>query len=300
MNFKRINPEKITRIGLGVNVLLLVIKLFVGFASGSRALIADGIHTASDFAGDLAVLWSIKASAQPADSDHHYGHRRYQSLVALFISILIFIAAAGIIYNSLIGLADKGESITSWAPLFAALVSILLKEGLFHITIRVARRFKNQALIANAWHQRSDAFSSVPVAVGVVFVLLGGPRWQFMDHLAAVALGIIILTVAWKIAKTSINDLTDRAPSPEVINLTTEILKTHPGVKDFHAIRARTMGAMVEMDFHILVEPELSVREGHGIASEVKFVIMNSDESIMNVIVHVEPMTDGERMKDKG
>jgi len=286
---KGMNPRSVTWLSLGCNLFLVILKFCVGFLFSCQALVADAVHTLTDFTTDLAVLWSIRVSNAPADMDHHYGHRRHQSLAALFIVLLIGVAVVFIMYEGLTGLAGGGTHLTSWAPFFTALISIGFKEGLYRITSKVGRRFKDQALLANAWHQRSDAFSSVAVAAGVVFVLVGGPRWHFMDHLVAVALGFVILTVAWKIGRIAIHDLTDRAPAPQVLENVQAILKSHPEIRDFHAVRARTLGGFVEMDFHILVDPHLTVHQGHEIARTVKRQIMQQDESVINVVIHVEP-----------
>ena len=271
------------------NIILALLKLIIGFISGSRALMADGVHSASDISSDLAVLWSWKASNHPADQDHPYGHRRYQTIVALFISGLLFLAAGGIIYDSLKTLSRGPAGIAGWAPFYVAVFSIAAKEIIFHLTRRVAKCFRDDALMANAWHHRSDAFSSIPVAVGVAVVLIGGEKWYFVDQLMAAALGVIIITVAWKIGRKAFMELTDHAPSERVMKKVREILSEHPEVKDFHGVRARTMGGFVEMDFHILVDPELTVRRGHDIAEEVEILIKNTDESVSSVVVHVEP-----------
>jgi cation diffusion facilitator family transporter len=286
------HPKKVTWLGLILNILLMSLKMIVGIMSGSHALMADGIHTATDLSTDLAVLWSIRVSGHPADADHPYGHRRFQSLASLLISVILGIGAAGIVYDSLKSLTGEAEKITSWIPFIVAVVSIVLKEFLFQVTKHTARLYRDKALLANAWHHRSDAFSSVAVAVGIGFVLLGGPRWHFMDHLIAVILAFIIFTVVWRIGREAVHELTDRAPSPELVRKIQALLSAHPNVRDFHAIRARTLGGFVEMDFHILVDPELSVKEGHDIAEEVKRSIMEADDTIMNVVVHVEPIGD--------
>ena len=267
----------------------MMLKLVVGCLARSRALVSDGVHSATDMATDIAVLWSVRVSSAPPDTDHPYGHRRFQSLTALFIASLIALAAAFILYDSIVGLAEKAAPVTSWAPVIVAFASIIVKESLYRITVSVARRFRDKALLANAWHHRSDAFSSVPVALGVGFVLLAGPRWHFIDHLVAVALGFIILRAAWKIGRDAVHELTDRAPSPDILEKVHDVLKSHPEVLDFHALRARTVGGFVEMDFHIRVRPELSVRQGHDIAGKVKRSIMAADNSVINVVVHVEP-----------
>ncbi|HPB30420.1 MAG TPA: cation diffusion facilitator family transporter [Candidatus Sumerlaeota bacterium] len=283
---------RVTWLAVAVNVSLVLLKLFVGFFAGSSALVADGFHSASDLLTDGLVLWSLKASRKPADADHNYGHRRYQPVVAMFISILLVFVAAALFYGNILRMTGPIKPITSWIPFWIAVVSIVSKETLFRITSNVARRMHDQALLANAWHQRSDAFSSIPVAFGILLVLWLGPRWAFMDALMAVVLSFVILLAAVRIIRDSIGELTDRAPCNKTMGEIKVLLQEHHEVLDYHAFRARTLGGGIEMDFHIMVDPLLSVREGHDIATAIQKSIMSMDEDIINVIVHVEPVDD--------
>lgn len=289
-NSSRFTPLRVALLSFFSNFLLMAVKLTTGYFSGSRALMADGIHSATDLPKDLAIMWSIRASSEPPDESHPYGHQRFESLVSLLIAFLIIIAALYMIYDNVRALAaGKPQPITSWSPVIVAAAAMVLKEILYRISSSVSKKHDSASLMANAWDHRADAFSEIPVAAGVAVAIAGGPDWRFIDSLAGVVLGTIVILAAGKLFMGSAKELTDHAPSAEIMDTARTILEEHEGVKDFHAIRGRTMGGKIEMDFHILVNPELSVREGHNIATEVENAIRGSLKKSVNVNVHVEP-----------
>lgn len=283
--------RRITLLGMVLNILLTAAKVGSGILSNSSAIIADGLHSLSDLASDIAVLWGIRAAKRPADADHHYGHFRYETLTALFVGILLGAAALFIAYHAIITIGERHTLLRSWLPFYIALVSIVSKELLYWLTRAVGRRYSNQALLANAWHHRSDAFSSIAAAAGIAGALLGGARWAFLDHLTAVLLAAFLIYVAVGILRDCIHRLTDRAPDADTLKKLRAVITKIPGVVGFHAFRARSAGSgnKLEMDVHIQVDPEISVRAGHEIAHRVEQELRNSHPDVTHIVIHIEP-----------
>lgn len=277
--------------GLVCNIGLTVGKVLTGLLCGSSAIIADGLHSGSDLASDIAVLWGIQAAKRPADGCHHYGHSRYEAIITLFVGLLLVGAALSVGIESLVSIGHRHEPIRGWLPFWMAIASIGVKEALYWWTRAVGRRFSNPALIANAWHHRSDAFSSVAAAAGIGGALIGGDRWLFLDHVTAVVLAAFLVVIGVRICRDAVFKLADRAPAPEVVRKMYDTIRLIPGVRGFHAFRARGTGAgqQIEMDVHVQVDPELSVRQGHDIASSVEGQLRQVLPDISNTVVHIEP-----------
>ena len=287
-----LSPTNVTAIGLVTNTVLSIAKIIVGLLFRSQALIADGLHSISDIITDVVVLAGVQIAEKPADSDHHYGHLRVSTLVALFVGIALFGAACLIVYNAIMALQSGARQINAILPFFVALLSIPVKEWLFRITIAVGRKHSNNALIANAWHHRTDSFTSIAAAAGLAAVAFGGPRWAFLDSVTAVVLAAFLVVMAVKIIRENADELIDRAPSTKVVDNIRQIVSETDGVQSFHACRARKVGGKVEVDIHIQVAPNLTVKQGHDIASLVKRRVMESDENVNEIIVHVEPVKE--------
>jgi len=283
--------RRVTLFGMAVNIGLTIGKVAVGLLARSSAIIADGLHSGSDLASDLAVLWSIHVAKRPADEDHHYGHARYEAIVTLFVGSLLILAALYVALEAIVTIGRQHGTIRNWWPFWMAIASIALKEVLYWWTRAVGRRFKNPAVTANAWHHRSDAFSSVAAAAGIAGALLGGPRWAFLDHLTAVVLAAFLVIIGIRIVRESLQKLADRAPSPAAVREMHDIICAIPGVRSFHAFRARQAGAgnLIEMDVHIQVDPTLTVRRSHDIATRVEQGIRTSNPDVSSVVVHIEP-----------
>ncbi|MBN2538273.1 cation transporter [candidate division WOR-3 bacterium] len=281
--------RRVTALSIVVNAGLGLGKTGVGLAGHSTALIADGLHSLSDLASDLAVLWAIRAARRPADADHHYGHQRYESLVTLFVGFLLVAAALYVGIHSLVTLGERHTGPLNWWPFWVAVASILLKEVLFWLTRTVGRRTSNRAVIANAWHHRTDSFSSVAAAAGIAGTLLGGPRWQFLDHLTGVVLATFLVYVGVRIARDAARELSDRSPDPEEQQRMAAVIGSIPGITGFHALRARRSGGLVEVDIHVLVDGNITVRAGHSLASEVESRLYAEFPEVASVVVHVEP-----------
>ncbi len=283
--------RRVTLVGMLINILLAVAKLVSGVLGRSSAIIADGLHSFSDLASDIPVLWCVRASKSPPDEDHHYGHYRYEVLIALFVGGLLVVVALFIAGQAIFTLSQRHSGVRNCLPFYMALVSIGLKEMLFWWTRAVGRRFQNRALIANAWHHRSDVFSSVAVAVGVGGALLGGERWAFLDHLTAVLLSAFLVYVGIRIVREALHKLADRAPEPDALVKLHSAILAIPGVRGFHSLRARHSGAgnRIEMDVHIQVDPDISVKEGHNIATRVEEEIRRVNSDVNGIVVHIEP-----------
>jgi len=290
-------PSGITWGSFLLNVLLMNAKIIIGLLAGSQALVADGVHRASDFVTDIAVLAGLRMSKKPADGTHHYGHLRINTLAAMFVSGSLLGAAALIIYravNSLHGYIHGHATGTIQAdlPFWLALCSVPMKEGMFRLTRYVGYRTANVSVIANAWHDRADAFASLAAAIGLGGVVLGGSKWQFLDALTAIVLGAFVLVVAFRIAASAANELIDRAPQAATLAKIEKALSETFGVRSFHAFRARELGGKVEMDVHVQVDPTLTVAAGHDIAREVRRRVREADSRVVAVIVHVEPFQE--------
>jgi len=282
-------PRGITWLGLVINVGLSGAKILGGLIFSSQAILADGLHSLSDLVSDVAVLAGLRVSERPADGSHPWGHRRVSTMVAMFVGALLLVLGCAIVYNAIVSFRDVHAPMTSLVPLSLALATIPLKEILFHLTRRVGRRVGDVSLVANAWHHRSDAFSSVAAAAGLAVVAIGGQGWSFMDELTALVLSAFLIVAAGQIMWSASSELIDRAPSRAIIDAIESAIRDTIGVRDHHAVRARQIGGKVTMDVHILVDPDLTVRQGHDIASAVQESVRKADGNIVDVNVHVEP-----------
>jgi cation diffusion facilitator family transporter len=283
----------VTWASLFINLVLGAVKIASGIFGRSSAIIADGLHSLSDLASDLAVLWGIRSARVPPDADHHYGHKRYEQVVTLAIGLLLVLTAVYVAAEAVATIGQRHEGQASWWPFWIAISSIVLKEAMFWVTRAVGRRTRNTALLANAWHHRTDSFSSIAAAVGIGATLVLGPRWAFLDHLTAIVLASFLVVIGVRILRDALRDLSDRAPQPEMQRRMQELIASIPGVKGFHAFRARVTGGMVEMDVHVQVSPGLTVAQGHEIASKVEDKLCEAFPEVANVVVHIEPFTSG-------
>ena len=287
------SPHTVTTLGMVINALLAAGKIAAGLVCTSQAILADGLHSASDLVTDVAVLASLRVSDKPADSCHPYGHRRVATLAALFVGACLLGAAGWILYSAVFSLHERHgmgrRGVSTAVPLMLALVSIPLKEGLFRLTRWVGQRTENVALLANAWHHRSDAFSSIAAAAGLAGVAIGGSRWDFLDHLTAAVLAMFLLRAALHIIRDSAGELVDRAPSEAAMQRIEHAVRDTEGVRSHHAFRARKVGGKIIMDIHVQVDPELTVRQGHDIAENVHRRVLEADPSVVEAVIHIEP-----------
>ena len=280
--------RKVTWIGLGLNLFLCALKFVAGFFGKSQALIADAIHSLSDTTSDIAVIAGSHYWSRPPDEDHPYGHRRVETLVSIFIGIMLLAAGAGIGWEAITSLRKSQAVTPGWIALVAAFVSIVSKEIIYRWTAAAGKRVKSSALAANAWHHRTDAISSLPVFVAVGGALIF-PSWSFLDRVGAVIVSIFILHAAVKIIWPGISELIDvGAPQDIQANIKTCALKRN-GVLDAHAIRTRYISASIQVDLHVVVDGSITVREGHAIADDVRDCLIDQIPDVVDVVVHVDP-----------
>ncbi len=282
------SPRCVTWLGLCVNALLSAGKVGAGLVFGSQAILTDGLHSASDLVTDFAVLWVLWVSERPADDDHHFGHLRAATLVALFVGAMLLLAAIWIAGQALWTLRERHAEVRPLVPLVWAVASVLLKEWLFRLTRAVGHRVRDPSIVANAWHHRTDAFTSVAAAAGLLGIMVGGVEWAFLDHVTAVGLAVYLGYVAVNIVRSSASELMDRAPDPRTMAFIEGLVASTPGVRSYHAVRARRLGGRVSMDLHIHVDPSLTVRQGHDIATKVERRIHQASLGVAHVVVHVE------------
>jgi cation diffusion facilitator family transporter len=284
-----LTPHSVTWASIAINLSMAISKVVGGLVFGSQALLADALHTGSDMVTDVAVLAGLAISNRPADRGHPYGHHRVSTLVAVFVGAILVGGAALVGYKAIITLPGREENVAPLIPFLLAALTVPLKEVLYRVTRHVGLRVRDMSLLANAWHHRSDAFTSVAAAAGLAGVMIGGPGWQALDAMTALVLAAFLLVVGAKILRSAISELADAAPAAQTLERIGRAVKDTQGVLAFHAFRARQVGGKVEMDVHVEVAPTLTVAQGHAIASAVEDAVTRADSSVVGVVVHVEP-----------
>ncbi len=284
-----------TLVSVAVNIVLSFIQIVAGMFSASQGLIADGIHSLSDLLSDFVVLIANQQSKKAADDDHQYGHLRYENAASLVIGLLLLLVSVGMLWSAIVKIQNpeqvpKVHTIALWV----ALVALVAKEGLFRYMLAVAQRIRSSMLIANAWHARSDAASSLVVAIGIGGNLLG---YTLLDPIAALVVGIMIGRMGWKFAWDAMSDLMDRAVSPEEYEAIRQTLIETPGVLGLHDMRTRKVGDLIIVDVHLELDGTLSVLQGHHIASEASDRVMKR-HPVLNVMTHVDPVMNGVLIND--
>lgn len=287
-------PERrVTHLSIWVNVALTLLKLAAGIFGRSQALLADAIHSLSDFATDIAVLIGLRLTAKPVDEDHAYGHGKYETIVAAIIGMAlayvgIRIAGSAIhrIFQTMHGDALVKPSIYAF---WAAIASIAAKEWLYRATIKVARATGSSALVANAWHHRSDAFSSIATAAGVGAAAFLGNDWLILDPIAALFVSLFLLKIAWRIIREQVGNLTDQSLAPEICEEILAMARAIPGIAEPHNLRTRMVGRTPVIDLHVCLRSDLPLREAHDIATALENALQQrfGKETIANL--HLEP-----------
>ena len=278
--------QRITIIGACINIFLAIAKLAVGLIVGSAALIADGIHSLSDLSTDFIVLAGTLASSRPPDESHAYGHGKYETFAASIIGLILVVVGGLIVWQAIFSIYEQEETSPSYAVLIVAGISIVSKEWIYQATQRVARRTASTILRANAWHHRVDSLSSMAVIFGVIAGFLG---WNYGDQAGAAIIGAIITGAGLSALWTAFVEFTECSVSSHERNLIIQAIRSVPGVKGWHRIRTRVVGREVFMDLHVLVDPQLSVIEGHDICNQVERAIKNHIERPINIVIHCEP-----------
>ena len=284
---------KVTWIGLYVNIALTAFKIVAGILGRSGAMVADAIHSLSDFATDIVVLFGFNFVKKPADADHDYGHAKFETLIAVIIGALLFIVGIFIMVNGIKNIIyiASGNDIKkpNIIAFIAAFVSITVKEWLYRYTIKTGKKINSSAIIANAWHHRSDALSSVSTLIGIGFAVFLGNKWVIFDPIAAFVMSFFIIKVAIEITKSSTGDLLDQSLSKEVEDEMIDLIKKIDGIKNPHKIRTRRIGNDYFIDIHIEVDPNISIKNAHEIATKVEDNVRNRYGENTDIIVHVEP-----------
>ncbi len=288
---KRLEIQRVTITGLVLNIVLMVFKVTAGIAGRSQAVFADGIHSGSDLVTDVMVLLGLAFWARPKDADHPYGHERIETVVALVLSGILFAAGALIGYGAVSQLWKRHVVQIRPIALYAAVVSVLSKEILYRWTRSVGVRMRSLAVVANAWHHRSDAFSSIPVAVAVATAILL-PSWWFVDHVAAILVSVFIVIAAYGIALPCVRQLIDTAPPKQIQEALAQAMESTDGVISVHEIRARYLGPKILAEAHIEVDGRVTVEEGHDIAEEAKKKVFEQFPEIEDITIHIEPIGD--------
>ncbi|MBO7501281.1 MAG: cation transporter [Fibrobacterales bacterium] len=285
---------QVTGVGLASNVALSALKIGVGSACASQTLVADGVHSFSDAATDIAVIVGSRFWSAPSDEEHPYGHRRIETIVTLFIGLSLMMVGFNIVVHS-VGLFVRGDFAPppGFAAILVALLSIGLKEYLYRWTNAEGKRLQSSALVANAWHHRSDALSSLPALFALVAANVR-PDWTFVDMLGAVLVSLFIFRSAVAIAWPCLQELGDSAAPRPVTLLVGDALRSVEGVEQVHQLRTRRVGSSLYCDVHIVVDGDLTVRDGHRIADAARDAVLEEVPSVIEVLVHVDPDDDSE------
>lgn len=292
MNYSSVDRDKkirkVTWIGLLLNIVLSALKIFAGVIGHSQAIIADGIHSISDTVTDLAVIIGSYYWSKPPDEDHPYGHKRLETLVTLFIGMILISAGAVIGWEAIITIKEKHAQPPSMVALSAAAVSILIKEFLYRWTATVGKKIKSMSLVANAWHHRLDSFSSIPVfiAVGASIIF---PEWTFLDHVGAIFVSALIFHAAIKIIFDGIKEFVDVGAPEEILTEIKNLAEDHPYVIQVHGIRTRYMGSSIQVNLHLVLDSQMTVFDSHEIAEKIKNRILENGPDVIDVEIHIEP-----------
>jgi len=275
-------------VGLFTNLALASIKMAAGVLGHSHAVVADAIHSLSDVATDVALLAGVRFWSKPADERHPHGHQRIETLVTVVIGVSLGAVALGLMWDAIVGDHIRGSLTPTPLALAAALLSIAIKEGLFRWTLAEGRKVDSPALIANAWHHRSDSLSSVPAAVAVAVAVVA-PEFAFVDRIGALAVCIFILFAAKRIVTPALSELIDTGAPREDRRRLRQLAFGVEGVLDAEAIRTRYVGPNLVVDLHVEVDAGLSVEEGHAIGEAVGQKLLEHGPKVADVLVHVEP-----------
>ena len=280
----------VTLVGSVVDLVLGVTKILVGFTSYSQALVADGIHSLSDLATDVLVLYAAKHAHREADEEHPYGHGRIETAATVALGIALIGVAVGIGIDAIRGLFDTSAlKHPGILALVIAAISIAAKEAIYHYTMNTARKFRSEMLKANAWHSRSDAISSIVVVIGILGTMAG---LDYLDAIAAIIVTAMIARIGWQLAWNSVRELVDTALDKDRVTAILQVINSVEGVQAMHQLRSRRMGGDALVDVHIQVSPKLSVSEGHQISETVRTRLISEIDEVSDVTVHIDPEDD--------
>ena len=285
---------RITLTGSIVNMVLLVLKFLAGILGHSAAMVADAVHSLSDFLTDLVVIAFVRLSSKPADKDHAYGHGKYETIATSLIGMALVVVAILLGWGGVEKIMRfcQGEALEmpDLIALVAALLSILLKEWIFRVTRKVAREVNSQALEANAWHHRSDALSSIGTAIGIGGALSLGSSWAVLDPIAAVAVSVLIFITAFRLLRQASGELLEASLPHEIEEKIVELVYRDPLVSDVHHLRTRRIGSIIAIEMHLRLPGEISLTESHQHATDIEKVLRQEFGAGTHVMLHIEPV----------
>ena len=285
---------RVTLVGGVVNVVLVLFKFVAGIVGHSAAMVADAVHSLSDFVTDVIVLVFVRISGKPQDKSHDYGHAKYETLAMTIIGMSLMVVAGGIMYSGVVKIAfwTKGGQLEApgMLALWVAGLSVVLKEAVYQYSMLKARQLQSQAVEANAWHHRSDALSSIGTAVGIGGAIFLGQRWTVLDPVASCVVGVFIVKVAVDLLRNGIGDLMEQSLPDEVENKMLSMVSELPDVIRPHDLRTRRLGNHYAIELHIVMDGNITLHEAHQKASEVEQLLRNHYGEETHVVVHVEPV----------
>lgn len=284
---------KVTLVGAVANLLLVGFKFVAGLAGHSGAMVADAVHSVSDFVTDLVVIAFVGISARPQDRSHDFGHGKFETIATMFIGLALAAAAIGIVVSGAgkLALWIQGEDLPSPGKiaLWGALVSIAIKEALYQYTARAGKRLNSSAVTANAWHHRSDALSSIGAAIGIAGAILLGKRWTVLDPLASIVVGAMLVKVAWDLLGPSLGELTERSLPEDTEKEIIDLVESVGGVSEPHNLRTRRIGAHIAAEVHIRLDGNMPLSEAHEKASTIERLFSDRFGPDSHIIIHMEP-----------
>lgn len=285
---------RVTLVGSVANLLLLIFKFVAGIVGHSAAMLADAVHSLSDFVTDIIVLVFVRISSKPEDEGHDYGHGKYETLATAIIGIILVLVGFGIFWNGVQSIWSflQGESLSEpgMLALVAAVVSIVVKELLYQYTVLRGKSLNSQAVVANAWHHRSDALSSIGTAVGIGGAILLGPTWRVLDPIAAVVVSGFIMKVAVQLLIPCLDELLEKSLPAEVENKIVETILSFPGVSSPHHLRTRRIGSNYAIEVHVRMDGRISLEEAHHTATQIELKLKELFGKNTHVGIHVEPV----------
>jgi cation diffusion facilitator family transporter len=280
--------KSITYLGMAINAGLTIVKVVIGVLADSLALVADGLHSLSDIATDIAVLLGLRLGAKAPDQSHPYGHGRAETFSAGLVALILILVGGAMVYYATMAIARDETTTPRLGVLIAATISIAAKEWLYRATRKVAIQSHSPALYANAWHHRSDALSSIAVVIGFIALAFG---FGHGDQVAAIAVGLMIIWVGVKVIGDALRELTESAVDPETVERIKTIINANASIRQWHQLRTRTVGREVFLDLHILVDPELNITAAHEISERLEKALDEQIARPINITVHIEPDT---------
>lgn len=283
----------VTFIGSVVNLILVLGKFAAGTFGRSAAMLADAVHSLSDFVTDIIVLVFVKISGKPKDHDHKYGHGKFETLATLMIGVILLFVGGMIAYNGIkdIIVVIKGATLESpgMIAFWAAIVSIVFKELLYRYTVVQGRKLKSEVVIANAWHHRSDAFSSIGTAIGIGGAVFLGQKWTVLDPIAAVVVSIFIIHTAIQLMKPALDELMEKSLPEEIENEIKEIVNSFEGAGDLHNLYTRKIGYCYAMEFHVRMDAKSTIEEAHKNITAIEIKLREHFGPDTHIMIHMEP-----------